>query len=157
MRLEPFTETDRALYEALVFNEDVMRMNLGRTFTPEEAGLFFDAVLEANAGTPGFYKAYVGGTYVGMGALERGERGEIEIEYLLLPQFWNRGYGTALVRALLKLAEGQTETVAAITDPANVYSKRILDKAGFSLVKRFVNDDGDPVERFEKRLSRNRM
>ncbi|MBR0508278.1 MAG: GNAT family N-acetyltransferase [Clostridia bacterium] len=153
MRLEPFTEADRALYETLVFNEETMRINLGRTFTPEEAERFFSAMLEANAGEPGFYKAYVNDAYVGMGALERDENGALEISYMLLPQFWNRGYGTALAETLLSLAAGRTETVAAITDPANVYSKRILEKAGFSLVKRFVNADGDPVERFEKRLS----
>lgn len=37
MRLERFGKDDQALYEALVFNEEAMRKNYGRTFTKAEA------------------------------------------------------------------------------------------------------------------------
>ncbi len=159
MRLEPFQKSDRALYEALVFNEEAMGKNYGRTFTEAEAELLFSAMLEANAAGPfGFYKVSIpaagGETYIGMGALNVNEDGAFEIEYMLLPEYWKRGYGTALAETLLRMAKasGLSRTVEAITDPDNVFSKRILQKAGFALVKRYTNDDGSPAELYRKEL-----
>lgn len=158
MRLEPFAKDDRALYEALVFNEEAMRQNYGRTFTKAEAELLFSAMLEANAAGPfGFYKVSVpaagGEAFIGMGALNVND-GVFEIEYMLLPEYWNRGYGTALAETLLSMAKasGLCRTVEAITDPDNLYSKRILVHAGFALVKQFVNDDGEPAQLYRKEL-----
>lgn len=154
LKLIKFTENDRALYESLVFNEDVMRQNYGRTFTAEEAKMLFSAMLEANAepGPLGFYRADVGGGFAGMGALTQNETGALEIEYALLPQFWRQGYGTALAATLVRMAaeSGRSETVEAITDPGNLPSKRILIKAGFTLAKQYENDDGEPVELYRK-------
>lgn len=159
MRLEPYAKDDKALYDTLVFNEEAMRMNYGRTFTEAEADLLFSAMLETNAEGPfGFYKVLVseadGETYIGMGALNRNEEGAFEIEYILLPEYWNRGYGTALAGMLLNMAKasGLSETVEAITDPGNIYSKRILLQAGFVLGKQFTNDDGAPAELYRKDL-----
>ena len=58
MKLEKYDETDEALYSRLVFNEETMKMNLGRVFTEEEARMFFRAVLELNAAESylGYYK-----------------------------------------------------------------------------------------------------
>jgi RimJ/RimL family protein N-acetyltransferase len=160
MRLVPFQKGDRARYEALVFNEEAMRRNYGRTFTKAEAELLFSAMLEANAedSVTGFYKVFVPAahceTYIGMGALNVNDDGVFEIEYMLLPEYWNRGYGTALVETLLSMAKasGLCRTVEAITDPDNLYSKRILVHAGFALVKQFVNDDGEPAQLYRKEL-----
>ena len=159
MKLVKFGSDDRALWERLVFNEEAMRQNYGRTFTAAEADLLFSAMLEANETGPfGFYKVTVpaadGETYIGMGALNRNEDGAFEIEYMLLPRFWNRGYGTALVETLLQMAEasGPNQTVEAITDPDNTYSKRILEHAGFVLVKQYRNDEGEPAELYRKEL-----
>ena len=159
MRLELYAKDDKALYDTLVFNEEAMRMNYGRTFTEAEADLLFSAMLETNAEGPfGFYKVLVseadGETYIGMGALNRNEEGAFEIEYMLLPEYWNRGYGTALVETLLRTAKasGLSRTVEAITDLDNTFSKRILQNAGFALVKRYTNDDGEPAELYRKAL-----
>ena len=158
MRLEPYGTDDRALYEALVFNEAVMRQNYGRTFTQEESDLLFSAMIEANAegGALGFYKVFVrekdGDAYAGYGALNQNETGAVEIEYMFLPQFWGRGYGTELAETLVRMAKesGRSATVEAITDPGNVPSRRILQKIGFALAEQFENDDGEPVELYRK-------
>jgi RimJ/RimL family protein N-acetyltransferase len=154
MRLEKYSESDRALYERLVFNEETMGMNLGRTFTEEEAAFFFQAVLEQNSegNEFGFYKVFVGEPekeeYIGMGAITQNEEYEApEIEYMLLPQFWNKGYGTELVEILLNMVKGSA-TIVAITDPNNIYSRKILLKTGFESVKQYRNDDDEPAELF---------
>ena len=155
LRVEKFTEDDYPLYSRLVFNEQTMRMNLGRVFTEEEARLFFQAVLSCNAANPdrGFFKVFAEQgqaiEYIGIGALTwNDDYNTIEIEYMLLPQYWHQGYGTELVKLLLQsVSEADQKTdVVAITDPANTYSKRILQHARFQFVKQYVNPDGEPAE-----------
>ena len=154
MKLEKYSENDRALYECLVFNEETMVKNLGRTFTEEEAAFFFRAVLEQNSegNEFGFYKVFVDEPdkeeYIGMGAITMNDEYEApEIEYMLLPQFWNKGYGTELVEILLNMVQGSS-TIVAITDPDNTYSRKILLKKGFESVKQYRNDDGEHAELF---------
>lgn len=155
MRLEKFLNTDKKLYKQLVFNEETMGMNLGRIFTEEEADIFFQAVLEQNSEENGlgFYKVFTDTPdkeeYIGMGAITQNDEYEApEIEYMLLPQFWNNGYGTELVEILLNMVK-ESSTVVAITDPDNVYSRMILLKKGFESVKQYQNDAGEPAELFQ--------
>ena len=154
MRLEKYCKEDRDLYEQVVFNEKTMAMNLGRIFTDEEADFFFQAISEQNEARTeyGFYKALTdkedGEKYIGMGAINQNDEYEApEIEYMLLPQFWNKGYGTELVKLLMHMVKDSPKIIA-ITDPKNVYSRRILLKQGFESVKTYQNDDGDPAELF---------
>ena len=160
MRLSKYNKDDKELYEQLVFNDKVMRQNYGRTFTKAEAELLFSVMLVTNAAcTLGYYKVLVpidnDETYIGMGALNRNEDGVFEIEYMLLPEYWNRGYGTALVQTLLLMAKvsGLSETIEAITDPSNTYSKRILEHTGFVFVKQYNNADGALAELYRKNIS----
>ena len=82
------------------------------------------------------------------------ENRSAELGYSFSREYWNRGYGTSLAETLLRMAKasGLSRTVEAITDPDNVFSKRILQKAGFALVKRYTNDDGSPAELYRKEL-----
>lgn len=156
MRLEKYVKEDKNLYKQLVCNEETMGMNMGRAFTEEEAELFFPVVLKQNTGEDAFgvYKVFadVNGReeYIGMGAFSRNEEYDApEIEYMLLPQFWHKGYGTKLAELLMDMVKDSSR-VAAITDPGNTYSRRILMKNGFVSVKRFQNEDGVPAELFLK-------
>ena len=162
MRLERFTENDRPLYEQLVFNATVMGMNLGRVFSEEEAGMFFSAMLEQNAaGTDlGYYKVYIGSdldeAYIGMGALTFSEGySAVEIEYMLLPDYWDFGYGTQLVEILTAMSEssGLSSETVAITDPENWRSRNVLIRNGFVSDGVFINGDGEPAELFVKPIS----
>ena len=159
MKLERFDETDEDLYSRLVFNEETMKMNLGRVFTEEEARMFFRAVLEMNATESclGYYKVLISRegkiTYIGMGAINYNEEYEaVEIEYMLLPEYWNHGYGTELVEILIKMVSDArvSSSIMAITDPANSYSQRILVKKGFEFVKRYLNSDGELADLYRR-------
>lgn len=159
IRLERFTENDKSLLEELVFNGDTMKMNLGRVFTQEEADLFFRAVISVNGsgGKAGYYKVFAcpkgKEEYIGMGALSFNEvYSAAEIEYMLLPQYWNRGYGTQLVRILTEMSEnsGMSDFTVAIADPENMRSRKVLQKNGFVSARRFINDDREPAELFIK-------
>ena len=128
------SENDFASFSQLVLNEQVMRMDMGRAFTPEEAGAYFAFILRYNRENPdtGTYLAFVNDAFIGVGALYCRPEGA-EIEYMLLPEFWNRGYATEIVSELLKAARGKPEIhqIRAIMDPKNAASRRVLIKNGF--------------------------
>ncbi len=157
--LGKFTTADYPLFHTLVTNEPAMRMNLGRPLTKAEAEQFFEAVKWENAkdSALGYYKVFTlaqgSPSFLGMGVLEQNDDYQaIEVEYMLLPQYWNRGYGTALLHALMGLAASFQSScdLIAILDPQNTYSKRMLCHAGFRMEKQYLNAENDPVELYRR-------
>ena len=151
LKLQKFSEPDGALFKKLAFNEPVMRANMGRTFTEEEAEWFFGMILEINRADSefGYYKVFLetedADVYIGMGALTPNEEEQgLEVEYMLLPDYWHQGYGTELLVLLMEKARQQDPgaELVGIVDPENVYSKRMLSRQGFAFVREFVNSDG---------------
>ena len=61
LKLQKFSEPDGALFKKLAFNEPVMRVNMGKTFTEEEAEWFFGMILEINRADSefGYYKCFL--------------------------------------------------------------------------------------------------
>lgn len=154
--LGKFTTANYPLFHTLVTNEPAMRMNLGRPLTKAEAEQFFEAVKWENAkdSALGYYKVFTlaqgSPSFLGMGVLEQNDDYQaIEVEYILLPQYGNRGYGTALLRALIGLAVSFQSNcdLIAILDPQNTYSKRMLCHAG---EKQYLNAENDPVELYRR-------
>ena len=162
--LEKYSEENFPLYAQLVYNEQAMNMNLGRVFTPDEAESFFQMMLACNSSgsTQGFYKVLLRQgektEYIGMGAMNwNDEYNAVEIEYMLLPEYWNHGYGRALVQHMLEIIRSSDEQsdIAAVTDPANRYSQRILEHEGFVFVEQFINHDGEAAQLYKKQRSLN--
>ena len=156
MRLEKYGAEDRELYEELVLNEETMSMNYGRVFSKEEADMLFRYILDANSGNglTGYYKVFTD-EYIGLGALRFNEEEcALEIEYMLLPEYWGLGYGSELAAILTEMAwdSGLASTVNAITDPENERSGKILLKNGFKLIKNYINEDGEPAVLYSKEL-----
>lgn len=154
--LVKFGQGDFPFFERVVYDELAMRMNMGRTFTPEEARFLFGATLARNEEGPfGEYKAFLRATgeYIGMCALwVNEEKGEAEVEYVLLPAYWGAGLGTALARTLSDMAASvpAVRTLAAITSPDNAASRRILRSLGFHSAGVYDTEDGTRAERFER-------
>lgn len=65
------------------------------------------------------------------------DQGAVEIGYGLAPERRNRGLATEAVFGLLAFAwsEPSVQRVFATTDPANIASARVLEKAGLSRVR----------------------
>lgn len=62
----------------------------------------------------------------------REEEETCEIGYMLLPQYWNQGYGTESARWLMMAAQAHgVQKVTAMTHVQNGASVRILQKLGF--------------------------
>lgn len=123
-------------------------MNMGRAFTPEEAETYFAFILRYNRENPdtGTYLVFANDAFIGVGAPYCRSEGA-EIEYMLLPEFWNRGYATEIVSELLKIACGKPEIhqIRAIMDPKNAASRRVLIKNSFvyETIEHIAEDNTD--------------
>lgn len=151
------SDNDYNYWWTLASNEETMKMNYGRVFTRDEAGEVFNQILEISKREDGsqYFKVFDEDTkyFIGMAALiEKEADKEAEIEYMFLPEYWGRGYGSRTVEALLDMAkelEG-IERVIAIIDPRNERSAKILLKNGFQLQRKFIIDDGSWAEVFSR-------
>lgn len=100
-----FARDGQERYKSLVFHPQVMGMNLGRVFTKQEADNFFliitvNQACEMQQSIQGFYQVFLtdSNRFIGMLAItDIDEFGGLELEYMLLPAYWNQGYATALV------------------------------------------------------------
>ena len=136
---EHYSETDFERYFQLVSNAQVMKMILGRPLPEEEARERFKNMLVVNQVNPkiGHYKVSdrLTGINIGQAKLEMVESHQAELGYLMLPEYWHKGYGSEMAQALVKLSRKISEihSLIAIIDPENVASKRILEKQGFQM------------------------
>lgn len=158
--LEKFVSIDDFKYfSKLVFNEEVMNMNLGRVFTIEESQMYFKGLLKSldRHEKCGNFKVFERGTnaFIGVCALSiNKDFSEAEVEYMLMPEYWGKGYGSEILGELLNIADSipDIRKLVGITKPNNIISKRILCKYGFKSVEVFKVDDGTMAERLEKNM-----
>ncbi|MBW9158563.1 MULTISPECIES: GNAT family N-acetyltransferase [Clostridium] len=153
------SEDDFQYFLNLVLNEKIMIMNYGRVFLLEEAKKCYKRLLEDNNKNEGFgsFKVFEMNTnvFIGSGALViNDDFTEAEVEYMILPEYWGKGYGSEIVKELLNKAEEtkSIQRVTAITDPNNIGSKKILLNNDFVSCKIYEIDDGSPAEMFSKQI-----
>lgn len=152
MRLRRFTAADADDLAALHGDPAVMRYidsrpaprkvvetqtlpGILREYQELPAGFGHWAAIEKSAG------AFLG--WFGLSpASSRGLAGGTEIGYRLRPEAWGRGYGTEGARALVRkgFTELGADRVVATTMTVNAASRRVLEKAGLSLVRVFFLD-----------------
>ncbi len=82
--------------------------------------------------------------FVGTCALVGRSDNEDEIGYRILESFWRQGLGTELVAGLVQhwLRHACAEMLTACVYTDNVASWKIVERAGFQLVREFLSDDG---------------
>lgn len=154
LTLIPITDpSDFAYFSQLIFHETVMKMNMGRVFTQEEAEGYFFHILNYRKIHPdsGTHMVYRGETFIGIASLWENEA-EAEVEYMLLPEYWNRGYATEVVGLLEEKAAAlpHITLLKGLTDPANIPSQKVLLKNGFVFSKAETLEDGSQIHIFTK-------
>ncbi len=148
MLLRHFTEADVDHLVDLDSDPEVMRFLTGGIPTSREA--IQDDIL------PAFLRSYE--LYPGFGVFaaiekERGEflgwfsfrpkvamsRDEVALGYRLRRSLWGQGYATEGARALIRLGftEWGVQRVVATTYQDNLASRRVMEKAGLSLVRTY--------------------
>lgn len=65
------------------------------------------------------------------------ENGKVEIGFSLMPQWRGQGLACEMVKALVEnaFADSRTSAVSAHTTEGNLAARRVLEKAGFSLIE----------------------
>jgi len=78
---------------------------------------------------------------------------EAELGYMLLPEFWGKGYGSEIARLLMEIAKSDTDLsrIYANVDPNNMASRKILLHLGF-VSEEYNEIDGLPNETFGRQL-----
>ena len=147
--LEPITaQEDFPFFAKLAFHETVMEMNMGRTFSREEAEGYFAYILSYRKTHPrsGTHKVFLGDSFIGIASLWEYEI-HAEVEYMLLPEYWNRGYATEVVRLLEEMTADSPHItlLKGLTDPKNTPSQRVLLKNGFVHSSTETLDDGSQI------------
>ncbi|REB07319.1 N-acetyltransferase [Sporosarcina sp. BI001-red] len=158
IRLLKFQEVDFDKYYSLVSNDDIMAQITERAFLYNEAKISFQKLITRNEKHDEFgsYKIfdYLDETFVGLGHLTLSEdkSSEAEIGYMLLPEYWGQGYGSATAKKLVEMAKPlDIKFLTAIIDPENIPSRKILSNLGF-ISQKVCEIDGLPGEILSKNL-----
>lgn len=156
LTLRRFTGADEDALVELDGDPEVMRFLTGGRPTPREE--FRDRILpmlrRAYEQCPdfGYWAAQESATGAFLGWFHFRQRenapGEVELGYRLRRPAWGKGYATEGSRALIRkgFTEQAVERVVAETLAANAGSRRVMEKAGLSLVRTFHREGLEAVE-----------
>lgn len=140
--LEPYSARHRRAFLALVGDPEVMARMDGILDSEAAAGLF-QRLLRDDPKILLSRAAMLEGDYAGHGFLVRGEGG-VELGFSLRRALWGRGLGRELAGALLTEARALgLSALRASVDIDNTASIRILERAGFRLLRRVREEPTD--------------
>ncbi len=93
---------------------------------------------------------FEGNTLIGSVSLKPTDSPDVgEIGYLIAKGYAGRGYTTEAVKNVLNLIPDSYSALIAVTNPSNVGSERVLQKAGFVFTQ--TKEDGDSVYRLDRK------
>ncbi|RZF55899.1 N-acetyltransferase [Acinetobacter halotolerans] len=149
IKLEKFNIQDFHYYFQLVSNTEVMAMITERAIPLDEAEHNFQQLIVNNQLCENFgnFKILDADTneFIGLAKLEIKEidADELELGYMLLPNYWGRGIANRVSELLLNISrkENSINQIFAIIDPKNLASRKILTRQGFKH-KAFKDYDG---------------
>ncbi|MEY2543450.1 MAG: hypothetical protein QOE81_911 [Verrucomicrobiota bacterium] len=142
LTLRPFRQDDVDLLSALMANRDFMRFSLG-VYTREQTLGFLEKVLAwARDGLPSQFAVEIKSNgallgYCGFFHQVVYEYYEIEIVYLLHPDYWNKVIATEAATAVRDHAfrELKLPRVISLIHTENIASRRVVEKIGMTLEK----------------------
>jgi len=140
---------DFPFFARLVTNYSVMKYITGRALNSEEAELRFRKALHVNSLNPdaGYFVVFrkEDNEFIGVVKLVNFEPSVMEVGYMLLPEYWGKGFASEMLRYVVEFARLKYPGVelTGIVDPENPASIRVLEKFGFYLYKTGRIDDQD--------------
>lgn len=143
-----YTAQDFEQYYSVVQQDEVMRYISGKGLNTQQAREKFCSILEQSAAEDplGYFKIYnEGQLFVGDCKLVhyKHDPALLEIGYILKPEYWGKGIGTLICQKMLALAfeVAPFKDIVGIIDPANVASKKLLEKFGFTSTFKGIEDE----------------
>lgn len=143
--IREFAPQELPLFSALFENEKVTRYLPYKT--PDEYEEMFDKALSDYKTGPfsrwGVFNAQnndLAGMCLVRVFLDNPD--QLEIGYTLGEEYWGRGLGTEVCKALIEycLSMHQQKDIVAVTDPENTGSQKVLMKNGFRRVENLVRE-----------------
>lgn len=138
-----FADTDLSLLTSLFTNKQVMKYTVIDQFSSEdELKAYFNDILQnnnANSKRNAYEYAIFNASnnrFIGMGDIEISKQNENggcgEIGYLLLPDYWGKGYATEIAGELIKIGfcDIGLHRICASCNSNNSKSERIMKKIG---------------------------
>ncbi len=139
--LEDLTSEDLANVQGIAWNRDVMKYVLIWLEDDEQVAGFLDHAIDESrregrrdyvlaAQLPGS-REFVGLTFI---EIDPGEPGTAEIGYVHLPEYWNNGYASEILRAYLAFGFGplSLHRVYGKCDELNRASAHVMEKCGLA-------------------------
>lgn len=124
----------------LLSDPEVMKY-LEPPFTREQTVAFLKAGLSDN---PPVFTAEADGTFIGYVIYHPYEEDTMELGWVLLPEYWGKGYASALTRQMMEKAACEGKKPVIECDPGQEITRHIALKSGFV---RAENRDGLEVYR----------
>ena len=124
----------------LLSNPEVMKY-LEPPFTKQQTGDFFQSALSDE---PRVFAAEADGSFIGYVIYHPYEEDTMELGWVLLPEYWGKGFASALTRQMMDMAAAAGKKPVIECDPAQEATKHIALKYGFV---RAENRDGLDVYR----------
>lgn len=140
--LRSLAAADRERIVTLASDARVSRFTarIPHPYPPGAADAFLDyaarSLIDGSETALAIAEALQPGDLIGAAGWERPHDGRCEIGYWLGHQYWGRGYGTDVIRAVAAhlFERGDVTVLTAGIFPDNRASARVLEKAGFALV-----------------------
>ena len=132
----------------LLSDPEVMHF-LEPPYTQEQASAFHQMGVSEN---PLVYAAEANDTFIGYVIYHPYEEDSIEIGWVLLPEYWRRGYASELTRMMIDKASKESKTLVIECDPRQEVTKHIAQKFGFA---RAGSRDG--VDVYERNITIKKM
>jgi [ribosomal protein S5]-alanine N-acetyltransferase len=127
------------LYSQLVMNEAVMKYITGKALNAEEAEIRFYKAVDATIKNPeaGFFivRSKQAEKLIGVAKLVGIESNQAELGYMILPEYWGKGFASEMVEFMIRLTLELklADKLLGIVDPENPASIGVLTKFGFTL------------------------
>lgn len=103
-------------------------------FTEEKTNTFLiDAGL---SNSPLIYSVEIHNQFIGYVIYHDYDKDSVEIGWVLLPEYWGRGYASEVTKLLIERAKSDGKNVVIECVPQQKVSKHIAEKNGFSYVGR---------------------
>ncbi len=132
-------QNDFHLYASLAMDQDVMKYITGRGLTIKEAEERFQKAIDdsRNYAEAGFFMVRRKPFYefIGVAKLVPFGENQAEVGYMLLPEYWGKGYASEMTGRMITLAVEKrlVGELIGIVDPENPASIKVLTKLGFKL------------------------
>lgn len=144
LHLRPFCSNDREAVIAMNTDPDVRRY-LGGPVDATTLVRIRSSAIGERWGLFGVEHAS-SAEVIGSCSLAR-DRGQLELSYQLMPQYWGQGLATEACRAVADWAwaDQDDDVIIAVTQAANIPSRRLLGRLGFVEHETFVEWDAEQV------------